>query len=101
LLHPVSINPEKLPSLCQCQAYPYHDAATTMFGNREAVTQLCVGFGPNIQDKMLISLPTFFQFYSTLLQTGCMFWNICILYRLPSFHYVRSVKMALEGMAAV
>ena len=27
-------------------------------------------------------------YFSALLQTGCMFWNIFILYKLPSFHYV-------------
>jgi hypothetical protein len=31
--------PEKLPSICQCQPYPYHDAANTMLENKEAVTQ--------------------------------------------------------------
>ena len=51
-------------------------------------TQCCVGFALNItlciQDITLISLPQFY--FSSLLQTGCMFWNICIMYRLPSFY---------------
>ena len=41
-----------------------------------------------IQDQKWIALPHFLQHYfSASLYTGCMIWNICILYRLP-FHSV-------------
>jgi hypothetical protein len=34
-VYPVYFYPEKLPSLCRYQAYPCHDAATTMLDNKE------------------------------------------------------------------
>ena len=53
----------------------------------------CIGFATNItlcnQDKKLIALSHVLQYYfSALLQTGYVFWNIVFLYRLPSFHSV-------------
>jgi hypothetical protein len=39
-------------------------------------------------------LPHVLQFYfSALLQTGCMLWNIFNMYRLPSFHSVILVNI--------
>jgi hypothetical protein len=63
-----------------------------------------IGFVPNVTFcsvyKVLIALPCFLQYYfRAFLQTGCMFWNILIRYRLSSFHsvsYVISVDPILS-----
>ena len=58
----------------------------------------CIVFAPNItlsiDDKKWIALPHVLQYdFSTLLQTGCMFCNVFLLYRIPSFHL--SIRLVL------
>ena len=89
----LSFHPEKLPSLCQCQAYPYHDAANTMPENKEPVISvmccvwICTKHKALHLGQKVSSFAMFFSFCITLVPC-CIHMHVMeySVYLYSSFH---------------